>query len=63
MNKTYARVVESLGVLHLLLNQLAHMSCWFEVLPMPDGYYEITVKYENSHRLNELIARYMGSAA
>ncbi|HEY3967126.1 MAG TPA: hypothetical protein VGM05_21380 [Planctomycetaceae bacterium] len=39
----------------MILTALAHKSCWFMVMPLPDDEYGITVREESAELLDQLI--------
>lgn len=52
--KTFSRQYKGLGKTSTICNELLLRSQWFQVEPLPDGYYEITVKEENTGLLISL---------
>ncbi len=50
--------IDSEEVLRYIVRQLIALSVWFEVLPLPDDEWDITVKVENRQRLTDIADKY-----
>jgi hypothetical protein len=59
--RTFALTVTSLFVAQDIVHDLLVRSQWFQVEPLPDDQYEITVKTENEALLKRLVGSCNGS--
>ena len=53
--KTYEGTVYSATGVSVVCLWLIKWSQWFQITPMPDDEYVVTVKYENRHALDGII--------
>ncbi len=49
--------IDSEEMLRYVVRQLISLSIWFEVLPLPDDEWDITVKVENQQRLTNIAGK------
>lgn len=47
--QVWRTVVRSRPNLHIVCDKMIRRSMWFEVMPLPDDEWQVTVKNENAH--------------